>query len=219
MNITNEKVTKYICSFYKAQNSKLMSLRELSEENRIPIILKETESFLKVLLHILEPVKILEIGTATGYSACFFAEVTAPNCQIVSIEHNSERYAEAAKNIGKLGMENRISLYQGDACEIMEQLKDRGEKDFDFVFIDAAKSHYKRFWEGAISICSPDVTIVSDNVLMKAMTASDEYDENRKHKTNIRKMREYVEYIQSLDYCTTSVIAVGDGLAVSKLNM
>ena len=155
MNITNDLVTEYINHRYQPVNDRLDQLRQLGEQDNVPIILKETETFLNMVLALKRPQKILEVGTAIGYS----------------------------------------SLY--------------------FVFIDAAKSHYKRFFDAAITICEKNALIVSDNILQRAMTASDKYDTNGKHRTNIKKMREYVDYIVNDRTLDTSLMSIGDGIAVS----
>ena len=100
----------------------------------------------------------------------------------------------------------------------MNQLKQEEIAPFDLVFIDAAKSHYQRFMEAALTVCTPDAVIICDNVLFKAKVADDSYDPSGKHKTNIRKMRAFLEYIQSCPNMETAVLAVGDGISVTKLN-
>ncbi len=217
MNITNDKVTEYIDELYKPLTLQLDQLRKEAEAKNIPIILKDTETLLLNLIRIKRPKRILEIGTAVGYSsACF---VTAySGAEITTIEYNEETYKIALNNIKNLGLFDKIKVYLGDGSDVIEKLNEEGCESFDMVFIDAAKSHYKRFWDSAIKVCNKDAVIVSDNVLMKAMTVSSEYDPRGRHKTNIRKMREYLEYISNLDDCQTSVVPVGDGLAVSVLN-
>lgn len=217
MNITNDKVTEYINGFYKPVTPELGKLREKSQEERVPIILKETESCLFTLLTQLKPKRILEIGTAVAYSAIFFAEVCR-DCHIDTIEANEKNFEVASSNVETFGMQDKISIHFGDGAEQTEKLRQQGAEAYDFVFIDASKSHYKEFWEEAVKLCKNGSVIVSDNVLMKAMTASDEYDTKGRYKTNIRKMREYVEFIQQLDYCRTSIMAVGDGIALSVMN-
>lgn len=214
MNITNDKVTEYINGFYVPQNDNLAELRAASEKDRVPIILKETESILRTLLELKKPEAILEIGAAVGYSASFFASV-CPAAKIATIEKDEMVYQKARDNIKKLGFEDRVSIFNGDGEKMIEFLRDNGDLRYDFVFIDAAKSHYKRFLEGAITVCKPGALIVSDNILMKAMTADDSFDKSGRHKTNIRKMREYVEFINDCEYLSTSIISCGDGLALS----
>lgn len=213
-HITHPKVTDYINEFFLPATPELMALREASEREIIPIILKEAESFLRVLLSIVQPKKILEIGTAVGYSACFFAENT--DGDIYTVEKLESMYQQAQANIERLGYTGRIKTFLGDGEEIMESLFEKGEKDFDFVFIDAAKSHYKRFFKAALKLCSPGAVIVCDNVLMKGMVADGE-ELNPKHKTNIRNLRDFNSYAQEEDDFETTLIAIGDGLTITKL--
>lgn len=214
MNITNDLVTEYINGFYKAESESLSKLRDEAEEKRVPIILKETETFLKTLLLMKKPMKILEIGAAVGYSSSFFAQV-CPEAKIVTIEKDENIYNTAKANIEKLNFGNQIRICQGDGEEVINKLIEEGEGPFDFVFIDAAKSHYKRFLNAAVKVCSKDALIVSDNILMKGQTVSDIYDPYGRHKTNIRNMKEYLEYITSAEWLDTSLLSCGDGLALS----
>ena len=214
MNITNDLVTEYINSFYEPLNDKLAALRVDAEEKNIPIILKETESFLNVLLKLTNPKRILEIGTAVGYSACYFASFCIES-EVVTIEKNPKMLEIAEKNINDNGFTNRITAYNGDGEEIINKLVKENCFLFDLIFIDASKSHYKRFFDSAIKLSHNGTIIVSDNILMRAMTVSSKYDKLNKHKTNIARMREYIDYINSLKNITTSIISCGDGLAIS----
>lgn len=212
--ILNPVVRDYIYSSYRPLTPELEALRTKGEEDMISIILPETEMLLSVLLRLRKPEKILEIGTAIGYSAVYFAQ-SLPEAKVVTIERDEYAFAAARENIRKAGCENRIEVLLGDGQEQIEKLKDMGETGFDFVFIDAGKSHYRRFLDGALSVCSPEAVIVSDNILQRGMTAFDGYDEKGKHKTNIRRMREYVEFITSCTCLSTSILSAGDGVAVS----
>jgi len=214
MNIINEKVVEYLDGFYKALTPELNEIRIYAESNYIPVILKDTETLLISLLKVKKPKRILEIGTAIGYSASCFAEVCNES-EIVTIESNVDSKNIAERNIEMLGYKNRITVLHGDAVEILKRL-DNNQK-FDFVFIDAGKSHYKDFFDGVLKICKNEAMIVSDNVLLKAKTVSDEYDPHSKYKTNIKKMREFLVYVTNLENIYTSVTPVGDGLAISIL--
>lgn len=214
MNITNDLVTEYINGFYKSQSQDLQQLRIKSEDEKVPIILKETESFLEVLLKIVKPKSILEIGTAVGYSASFFASV-CKDCKITTIEKFEEKADIAKGNIKNLGYEKEITVLTGDGEDIINSLDENMK--FDFVFIDAAKSHYKRFLDASMKHISKDGVIVCDNVLFKARTASDQYDPTGKYKTNIRNMREFIKYITDHPALDTTIISCGDGLSISKL--
>ncbi len=214
MNITNDIVTEYLTGFYRPVNEDLSALRQMGEKDRVPIILRETEMYLNTLLPLVKPKKILEIGTAIGYSALYYAAM-CPAAEIYTIEKDETALYAAKHNISLAGKEGQIHTLFGDGQEQIDKLRDQGISGFDFVFIDAAKSHYKRFLDAALSVCREGAVIVSDNILQKAMTASDVYDPQNKHKTNIRKMREYLNYITSDNTLQTSLLSVGDGLAVT----
>ena len=167
------------------------------------------------MLSIAAPKRILEIGCAVGYSSMFFTAVTG--AQVVTIEKDPEMAAKASANIKRLGYEDKIRIVEGDGEEGVNALFEQGEEPFDMVFIDAAKSHYKRFLEASWKLCRQGTVVISDNVLFKARIASDIYDPTGKHKTNIKKMREYVDFITSDPRMETSIIACGDGVSVSKI--
>lgn len=215
MNIINEKVVEYLDTTYKSPSKELELLRKEAEANRVPIILRDSEAFLLTLLKTIDAKNILEIGTAVGYSSSCF--VCASGADVITIEADEETYNIACDNIKKLKYDDKITLLLGDARQVLENMQDENKDKFDFVFIDAAKSHYKAFWDLAIPMCKSDAVIICDNVLMKAMTASDEFDKNRKYKTSIRKMREFLEYINNLDYADTCILPIGDGISMSKL--
>lgn len=220
MNITNEQVTTYINSFYKPLNPQLAALRAEAEENLVPIILRETEAYILSLLRISKPLRILEIGTAIGYSAICFA-LTNPETTVTSLEVSEEMFHAATQNIEKAGLSNRITVMHGDAIDSLESLKDSIENistdGYDLVFIDAAKGQYLKFWEGSVPLCKPGAIILSDNVLLKARTASDEYITLKKHKTPAVRMRAYLQHITNLEDVETTVLAIGDGVSVSIL--
>ena len=215
MNITTEQVELYIEGFYKPLTKELEKLRETAEKERVPIILKSTEMFLCSMVDIKKPKNILEIGTAVGYSTACFAE-KGKNCNVVSIELNDEKFNQAAKNINDMGLSDCVTILQGDAEDVI-RTKLQSHR-FDFVFIDAAKSHYKRFFNAAIEVCTDDAVIISDNVLLRGDTAVSEIDPKNRHKTNIKKMQEYIAYISSLTYASTSIVPIGDGIAITVVN-
>lgn len=213
MNITNEKVAAYIDTLYKPLSGDLQLLREDAEKDRVPIILKDTEMLLSQIIKQTKPMKVLEIGTAVGYSACFFAN--ACGCEVVTIEANEEMAHKAAANIDRLGFADKITLMKGDGAHVLKGLAHSHRDCFDLVFIDAAKSHYKTFWELALPLCRRNAVIICDNVLMKGMTASDEFDTKKRYKTSIKKMREFLTYIN--ENADTCILPVGDGVSISTL--
>ena len=218
MNITNNIITSYIETLYTSANPKLLELRAFAEEKKVPIILRDTEGLLLNLLKIKGTKKLLEIGAAVGYSACCFAD--GCGCEVTTIEADEDVYKTAVSNVENLGFSDRVRVLHGDAREVLEKLamESSDAELYDVVFIDAAKSHYKAFWDLALPLCKDDAVIICDNVLMKGMTASDEYDPNRKYKTSIRKMREFISYINNLEYAETCVLPVGDGVSISVID-
>ena len=220
MIITNDRVTEYLEGLYQPLSDDLKKLRADAEERHVPIILRETEAYILNIIRMKKPRRILEIGTAVGYSAICFAEAS-PETEIVSLEVSEEMYRTASTNVERFALSNRIQIKLGDAVESLKELSssitDVESAGFDLIFIDAAKSHYKEFWDGSIPLCRKSAVILSDNVLLKATTASDEYITEKRHKTSVKRMREFIEYITKLDYADTAVLSVGDGVAFSVL--
>jgi len=215
MNITTGPVEAYIDTFYKPLNGALEALRVQAEDEGIPIILKSTEMFLLNMINIKRPKHILEIGTAVGYSTACFAE-KGNGCSVTSIELDERMYKRAVRNLSDLNLSERATVIQGDAeTVIREQLAGR---KFDFVFIDASKSHYTRFFDVAVTVCADGALIISDNVLLSGGTAADFYVSNRRNMTHVRNMRKYIAYITSLNYADTSILPIGCGVAVTVLN-
>lgn len=218
MNIVNPIVEAYTDDCYRAQNQALARLREDCEQKRIPVILKGTETALAVMLRLKEPTHILEIGTAIGYSALFFTHV-CKKCEVITLEKSDAAYRAATESIGAFSMQDRIRCLHGDAADLLAALADEIESGtltpFDFVFIDAAKSHYKEFWDKVLPLMTAGGLIVCDNVLLKGTVADETYDPRRRHRTNIKRMRAFTEYITTAEKAETYLLPVGDGLTVS----
>lgn len=221
-NIINEQVNEHINRFYKPQNQALGALRELSEAEGVPIILRDSEMLMEGLLSAAKPKRLLEIGTAVGYSASFMAALL-PELSITTIERSDDMYAQAVKNVSELGYAERITVLHGDAAELLAGMA-RGEGTacgcapvFDAVFIDAAKSHYREFFDLSVKLCRSGSMVICDNMLFQARVVSDEYDPNGKYKTNVRRLREFWDYLYSLENVQTSFLPVGDGVSISIL--
>ena len=224
MNIITEPVVEYLDRLYRPQNSFLAKLRSDAESRMIPIILRDAEGLLLQLLRIYRPLRILEIGTAVGYSAISFA-VECPQAKIVSLEISEESVAAARKNIREAGLSDSIWVMAGDAREslvllreaFLQEERETGQAPqlFDFVFIDGPKGHYREFWDGAEPLIREGAVVVSDNVLFKGMTASDAFIPERRQKTITNRMRSYLEFLTSTPGIQTAVVPVGDGMAVS----
>lgn len=179
-------------------------------ENHIPIIMDDT---LEKIIEILEkekPSRILEIGTAVGYSASCFARYTE-NAIIDTIELDEERAKEAIVNVRKIGVANRINIMIGNAVEILPTLNNT----YDIVFIDAAKSKYEIFLEEAIRLSKKGSLILADNILYKGYVMSD-YNKH-KQRTAVRNLREYIKEVSENPNLETEILEVGDGLAISRI--
>ena len=152
--IVEERIVSYINSLEKENSPVLEEIEKEARKDGVPIIRKEMESFLRVMLSIKKPVRILELGTAVGYSAILMSEYIDEKGQIITIENYDKRIPIAKENIKKAGRENVIKLLEGDAMEIMPTL----ERDqFDFVFMDAAKAQYIHFLPEVLRLRTPDV--------------------------------------------------------------
>lgn len=209
-NITNDKVLHYIEELYKPSSSFLSNLRAEAETRDIPIITRDTEMMMESIIRISKPLMVLELGTAIGYSAIFFAAIKQ-DLKITTLEISVKMYDEAIINIQKSGFSDRIHVLKGDAAEILNDLSPK----FDLIFIDASKSHYKLFFDLCLNHAKSGTIIVSDNILYKGITACDSFLDSRRNKTIMRRMREYLTYITLLDSVQTSVLPVGDGVAIS----
>ena len=216
--IRTENVNNYIEKYYRPINSEMGSLREEAEEAHVPIILRETEMFLATFLPLIKPNKILEIGAAIGYSALYFSYLL-PEVAVLSIEKDDDMWEQAKLNITEHSKKDNIFVAHSDAVEFLEMLQHDGEwksEPFDLIFIDAAKSHYREFFDLVLPITKEGSIIICDNILMKGMTADEKI--NKKHKTSIRKMRYFVDYICDIPNTDTKILSLGDGISITKIN-
>ncbi len=217
IEITSPLVTEFLQDYYKPLNKNLEKLREISRADKVPLIRRETEMFLNTLLELKQPRKILEIGTAIGYSAVYFA-TSCPHAMVYTVEKDEYMYRAARINVRQSRLETQIKVMHGDGAEAVEALKANGITGFDMVFIDAAKSRYQAFLDSALTVCRDGALIVCDDILQNGLTLIDQDMDpkrERKHRTNIRQMREFLEQITSDPRLSTSLNAVGDGMSVS----
>lgn len=201
---------------YKKEEKEKMNKKEISIikkkalEDKVPIIMDDTLEVIAKILDEIKPKKILEIGTAVGYSAICFSEYLQENGKIDTIERDTERVKEARENIKKAEVEEKINIYEGDAVEILPTLND----EYDVVFIDAAKGKYPFFLNQALRMIKPGGVIFADNILYKGYVMSD-YNKH-KQRTAVRNLREYIAEITNNEKLETEILEVGDGLAISK---
>ena len=188
----------------------LEKIKKKALEEHIPIIMDETLEVIEKYLSKNKPNRILEIGTAVGYSAICFTEFLAENGMIDTIERESDRVEEAKKNIQLAEVEDKINIYEGDAVEILPTLNNK----YDVIFIDAAKGKYPFFLKEALRMINPNGIIFADNILYKGYVMSD-YNKH-KQRTAVRNLREYVKEVSENPNLETEILEVGDGVAVSK---
>ncbi len=210
-------VTDFINTHYRAYNGELHSLREYAQSINVPIILQETEVLLKSLLEIKKPKCIMEIGAAVGYSSIFFA-LSCPEAKVITVEKNGDLCKEARANIKKYALQDRITLIEGDAKEELPNYLDDSNLTIDCAFFDASKSHNKEFLDMIVPYCEDGALILTDNVLLKGLVALPTIDNNKiykANKTSIRNLQDYIDYIHNISFLSSSIVAVGDGLALS----
>ena len=185
-------------------------IKQKAIEEHIPIIMDDTLEVIARILSDKRPDKILEIGTAVGYSAICFSKYLSKNGRIDTIERDKQRVIDAKKNIKDMNLEDKIHIYEGDAVEILPTLQEK----YDMVFIDAAKGKYPFFLQQAIRMLNKDGIIFADNILYKGYVMSD-YNKH-KQRTAVRNLREYIKEITENPNFETEILEVGDGLAVSR---
>ena len=193
------------------KNIKLEKIKKDAIENHIPIIMDDTLEVIEKYMQNKKVERILEIGTAVGYSAICFSEFLKENGKIDTIERNEEMIKQAKINIKELEKENKIILHEGDAVEILPTINEK----YDMVFIDAAKSKYPFFLEQALRVLKKDGIIFADNILYKGYVLSD-YNKH-KQRTAVNHLREYIKSATESPNLDTEIINVGDGLAITKL--
>ena len=188
---------------------KLKIIKEKALEEHIPIIMDDTLEVIDTYLKEMKPKRILEIGTAVGYSAICFSKYLAEDGIIDTIERDEERIAEAKANIKEMELDSKINIYEGDAVEILPTLKNK----YDAVFIDAAKGKYTFFLEQSLRMLDKNGIIFADNILYKGYVLSD-YNKH-KQRTAVRNLREYIKQTTENAELETQILEVGDGLAIT----
>lgn len=212
--IVNDRIVTYIHSLEKANSSILETIEQQAHMDAVPIIRKEMESFLRVMLTVKKPKRILELGTAIGYSAILMSECIDSDAFITTIENYEKRIPIAKENIRKAGKEQVITLLEGDALEIMQGMK---QDQFDFVFMDAAKAQYIHFLPEVIRLMKEGAVLITDNVLQEGDIIQSKYVVRRRDRTIHKRMREYMEAVKNHPQLETSIIPIGDGITISVL--
>ena len=208
--VTYDYMEQYIRGLISSNNIVLKELEDYAKDNAVPIIQKEVGKFLELIINIKKPVKILELGTAIGYSAILMHISGNGGNKITTIERNNDMVNIARENINKYGYYDKIEVLEGDCIQILEKLQDK----YDFIFMDAGKGHYNHFLPHCLRLLKNDGVIVADNVLFKGMVASKDLIIKRKI-TIVKRMKTYLEMVSSNNELITSVIPMGDGIAVT----
>ncbi len=211
-NIVDEHVEHYIRTLLPKSSGLLGELERYADDHRVPIIQPEIAQYLKVLMKVHKPMRVLEIGTAIGYSATLMAEQMEKGV-IETIELKKEMVSIAGETFEKLKLYKPnvdIIQHHGDAIGVLEKM----DSKFDLIFIDASKGHYKAFFELCMPMLKPRGLIVSDNVLYKGMVATNLYLVRRKI-TIVKRMRTYLDFISNHPELDTTVLPMGDGMAIS----
>lgn len=211
-NISNEKIVNYINEIYidNKVSFELEELRVEAEKNNVPIIHREVGEFIRTIIRLYKPKRILEIGTAIGFSSIYFASFSDDDTKITTIEINEDTAEIARANIKKYGFEDRINVVCGDAIEVIPTLQD----DYDFIFIDAAKGQYIHFFELIEAKLSDNAVILSDNILFRGMVGDNDLVKRRKI-TIVKRLRKYLSMLTNKEGYTTSILQIGDGVSLT----
>ena len=209
--IVDERMVTYIRSLEVPESAVIEAIEQEALRDRVPIIRKEMQSFLKVLLMIKRPMRILEVGAAVGFSSILMSEYMPEGGHITTIENYDKRIPIARANFKRAGKEEQIDLIEGDALEGMHGL----EGPYDLIFVDAAKGQYIHYLPEVMRLLGTDGVLVSDNVLQEGDIIESRFAVERRNRTIHSRMREYLYELKHHDQLQTSIIPLGDGVALS----
>lgn len=209
--IVDERMVTYIRSLEVPESAVIEAIEQEALRDRVPIIRKEMQSFLKVLLMIKRPMRILEVGAAVGFSSILMSEYMPEGGHITTIENYDKRIPIARTNFKRAGKEEQIDLIEGDALEVMHGL----EGPYDLIFVDAAKGQYIHYLPEVMRLLGTDGVLVSDNVLQEGDIIESRFAVERRNRTIHSRMREYLYELKHHDQLQTSIIPLGDGVALS----
>ena len=206
--IVNERIVDYINSLDKGNSPVCNAIEKEALADGVPIIRKEMGNLLKVLLLLKQPQKILEVGTAVGYSSILMSENMPQNCRITTIENYEKRIPVAKNNFKRAGKEEVITLLEGDAMDILKEL----DGTYDFIFMDAAKGQYINFLPELLRLMPAGGLLISDNVLQEGDIVESRYGVTRRNRTIHTRMREYIYTLTHAEQLETSIVPIGDGI-------
>ncbi len=209
--IVDERTVTYINSLDDGGSAMCRQIAKEARADFVPIIRKETAAFLRTLIAMKQPKRILEIGTAVGYSAILMAEAMPAEGHVTTIEKYEKRIPLAKENFRRAGMEERITLLEGDALAILKTL----EGPYDFIFMDAAKGQYIHFLPDVMRVLSVGGVLISDNVLQDGDMIESRYAVTRRNRTIHARMREYLYELKHHEALSTAILPLGDGVTMS----
>ncbi|GFI02123.1 putative O-methyltransferase [Lachnospiraceae bacterium] len=209
--ITEERISTFINSFDTGNTPFLNDLEQFALKTNVPVIRPQMQSFLKLLLAIKQPKQILEVGTAIGFSALLMSEYGPRDCRITTIEKYEKRIPVAKENFKRAGKEDQILLLEGDAAQILKELKGF----YDFVFMDAAKGQYIHFLPEILRLMPKGGLLISDNVLQDGDVMESRFAVTRRDRTIHSRMREYLYELKHNEALLTDIQPIGDGVTVS----
>lgn len=213
--IVEERLLTYINSLDSGNTSFLDDLEKEALENYVPIIRKDMQSFLKVMLAMKRPERVLEVGTAVGFSTLLLSEYGPEHMHITTIENYEKRIPIAKANFEKAGKTKQITLLEGDAAEILKTL----EEPYDFIFMDAAKGQYLAFLPDCVRLLKKGGILITDNVLQDGEIMESRFAVTRRNRTIHTRMREYLYAVKHHPLLESSILPVGDGITLSvKVN-
>lgn len=208
--ITHEYITDYIHAELKKNTGLLAEMEEYAKKNSVPIIPPETSAFISVITKAVQPVNVLEIGCAIGYSSIIISQGLKLGGQITTVEYNPDIIPIAQSNIDRAGLSDTIKIVEADAKKYIKDLNGV----YDMIFLDGPKAHYIYMLDDCIRLLRTGGLLIADNVLYKGMTASDSLVIRRKI-TIVRRLRSFIKALNTRSDLKTSLLPLGDGLTVS----
>ena len=212
----DERINSYIESLDPGNTRFLNELEKEAIKTYVPIIRPSMQNLLKLLLSMKKPKRILEVGTAIGFSAILMAEYSESDCVITTIEKYEKRIPIAKENFIKSGYADRIVFIEGDATLELKKLRESGNT-YDMIFMDAAKGQYLNFYEDVMALLNKDGVLISDNVLQDGDIIQSRFAVTRRNRTIHSRMREYLYTLTHDERLTTTIIPTGDGVTISVL--
>ncbi len=209
--IINERMSVFIDSMAEGNTPFLDELERYALQTQVPIIRKSTQQLLKFLLASARPERILEVGTAIGFSALLMSEYGPAGCRITTIEKYEKRILQARENFARAGRAEAITLLEGDAAELLPAL----QECYDMIFLDAAKGQYIHFLPDILRLLAPGGLLVSDNVLQDGDIIESRFAVTRRNRTIHSRMRDYLFELSHHPGLQTTILPVGDGVTLS----